>query len=188
MTYNEKELGVLEAVLELLKAGADLAGLKVADIAEKANMGKGTIYEYFSSKEEILSKAREYGLYQWNSNMEGKMAEEYSFMGKLEAVFTSIIQESSSWRVLLRAGNMGICETDFSRDKVAEGLRAIVDRLLSVAFGEGAVRAELDRAYAYSALIYIIGGFCMMCVFDYGMQEPALAKAHAVQLTCATLC
>lgn len=44
----------------LVKAAAEVfaakgyAGTRVADIAERAEVGKGTVYEYFSSKEELL--------------------------------------------------------------------------------------------------------------------------------------
>lgn len=39
-----------------MKAG-DINTLKVADITGRAGIGKGTAYEYFSSKEEIISSA-----------------------------------------------------------------------------------------------------------------------------------
>ena len=54
---NEKVAVIYEAVLELLEEGVDLSELKVADIAARAGIGKGTVYDYFDSKEEILGKA-----------------------------------------------------------------------------------------------------------------------------------
>ena len=52
--YNAKERAVFEAVLRLAGQGVDLASLKVQQIADEAGMGKGTLYEYFKSKDEIL--------------------------------------------------------------------------------------------------------------------------------------
>ena len=52
--YTPKETAVFEAVMRLAGRGVDLAGVKVQQIADEANMGKGTLYEYFKSKEEIL--------------------------------------------------------------------------------------------------------------------------------------
>lgn len=46
-----------EAVLELLFEGHDISTMKVADITGKAGIGKGTAYEYFSSREEIIVQA-----------------------------------------------------------------------------------------------------------------------------------
>ena len=50
----EKVILIYRAVLQLLEEGVDLANLKVSDITEKAGIGKGTAYDYFDSKEDIL--------------------------------------------------------------------------------------------------------------------------------------
>ena len=50
----------------IVKASADVfaergfASTRVADIAERAGIGKGTVYEYFSSKEELL-----FAVFEW---------------------------------------------------------------------------------------------------------------------------
>ncbi|MCM1284449.1 MAG: TetR/AcrR family transcriptional regulator [Muribaculaceae bacterium] len=54
---------MFEAVSALLAEKADIADLKVSDIMAQAGLGKGTAYEYFSSKEELTAMALiyEYG-------------------------------------------------------------------------------------------------------------------------------
>ncbi len=53
-----KEERILDAAAELIGENCSaMHTLKVADIAHHAGVGKGTVYEYFSSKEEILQKA-----------------------------------------------------------------------------------------------------------------------------------
>ena len=46
----EKVLLIYQAVPQMLKEGADINTLKVSEITERAGIGKGTAYEYFSSK------------------------------------------------------------------------------------------------------------------------------------------
>ena len=48
---------MFEAVCGLVKEKKDIRALKVQDITEKAGIGKGTAYEYFSSKEELIAHA-----------------------------------------------------------------------------------------------------------------------------------
>ena len=48
---SEKELAIYQGVLRLLEQGADIHALKASDIAAAAGLGKGTLYNYFSSKE-----------------------------------------------------------------------------------------------------------------------------------------
>lgn len=52
--FSPRETSIFEGVLQLAAQGQDLRLLKVQDIATAAGMGKGTLYEYFRSKEEIL--------------------------------------------------------------------------------------------------------------------------------------
>lgn len=54
---NDKIIAVYHAVEELMTEGADLSSMRVSDIAARAGIGKGTTYEYFSSKEEMVVKA-----------------------------------------------------------------------------------------------------------------------------------
>ena len=59
-TENElkpKVRALYEAVLELLNENADISTMKVSDITSRAGIGKGTAYDYFKSKEEIIACA-----------------------------------------------------------------------------------------------------------------------------------
>ncbi|MBN1892152.1 MAG: helix-turn-helix transcriptional regulator [Clostridiales bacterium] len=58
--YAPKEVELFEGIVTLLNDGRSIHELKVADIAAAAGMGKGTAYEYFSSKEEIIREAIRY--------------------------------------------------------------------------------------------------------------------------------
>lgn len=60
--YPPKVLALNEAVMELLGEGKDVGSLRVSEITQKAGIGKGTAYEYFSSKEELIATALEYDL------------------------------------------------------------------------------------------------------------------------------
>ena len=57
---TEKMILMFDAVAALLEEGADVKDLKVSDITKRAGIGKGTAYEYFSSKEELLLEAQIY--------------------------------------------------------------------------------------------------------------------------------
>ena len=51
---EEKKTQVYLGVISLVQQGRSLNELKVSEIAEASGIGKGTCYEYFSSKEEII--------------------------------------------------------------------------------------------------------------------------------------
>ena len=60
--YSPKEIAAFEGLLQLAQQGRNFSSIKVQDIASAAGIGKGTLYEYFSSKNEILSGAIVYAL------------------------------------------------------------------------------------------------------------------------------
>ena len=62
----EKVRLLYEAVLAMVTDGWDINRIKVSDITAQAGIGKGTAYEYFSSKEEIIANAVLYDVEQEN--------------------------------------------------------------------------------------------------------------------------
>lgn len=54
---EDKRILIYEAALSLIYENYDLSRIKVADIAARANIGKGTVYEYFQSKEQVIGEA-----------------------------------------------------------------------------------------------------------------------------------
>ena len=52
--YTEKELTIFSGVLKLAREGTDLSKITARQIADAAGVGKATIYDYFSTKEEII--------------------------------------------------------------------------------------------------------------------------------------
>ena len=61
---TEKETALFAAVTRLAASGRELHSLKVSEIAAEAGIGKGTVYEYFKSKEELIGAAMLYNLEQ----------------------------------------------------------------------------------------------------------------------------
>lgn len=53
---KERETALYEAALRLIAKGVNPAAMKVQQIADEAGIGKGTVYEYFASKDEILQE------------------------------------------------------------------------------------------------------------------------------------
>lgn len=51
---QEKRARILQAAVRVF-AEKGISGTKILDIAEAADIGKGTVYEYFHSKEEIIT-------------------------------------------------------------------------------------------------------------------------------------
>ncbi len=78
----EKEMLMYKAVIEIIQENYDINSIKVSDITSRAGIGKGTAYEYFSSKEEIIVKALFYDTYVHILNVEKIIKTDKTFREK----------------------------------------------------------------------------------------------------------
>lgn len=80
----KKEEIIKSAIRAFLKKGAH--GTTISDISEEAGIGKGTIYEYFKSKEEIIFSTYEYFMRQFDADARQVMESAAGPEEKLEKV------------------------------------------------------------------------------------------------------
>lgn len=103
----EKVLLIYQAVPQMLKEGADINTLKVSEITERAGIGKGTAYEYFSSKEELIMRALLFYIEKKVNDIENISESQNSFPDKIHAVLDYVEQNFDDIRgfcMLVRIG------------------------------------------------------------------------------------
>ena len=76
-----------QAVTAMIQEDYDINSIKVSDITSRAGIGKGTAYEYFSSKEEIIVKALLFDTYSHLKRIECILKEDKSYKNKLFYLF-----------------------------------------------------------------------------------------------------
>ena len=81
---------IYRATLSLIENNYQLTGIKVGDIAKEANIGKGTIYQYFTSKEEVISEAIAYMIKEWIQDLEDMMDENQGFEKNFRRILRNI--------------------------------------------------------------------------------------------------
>ena len=92
-TYSPKEIAAFRGLLQLAAGGNCFSNIKVQDIATAAGIGKGTLYEYFSSKEDILSCTMLYTLQQFADWMEQQITRDVSLHAVLARFLDALEQE-----------------------------------------------------------------------------------------------
>ena len=82
----EKEVKIYIAVSDFIKEGKDINNLRISEISNRAGIGKGTTYEYFQSKEELIYKAIHYFVLNSTKAVLLKMVEGGSFKEKFYSI------------------------------------------------------------------------------------------------------
>lgn len=87
---SPKVEALYKAVVELLLEGREIRKMKVSEITERAGIGKGTAYEYFESREELIVRALQYQQKTWANNIQEELAHKSGFVEKADFLFDMI--------------------------------------------------------------------------------------------------
>ena len=97
---QDKRTLLFAAVWALLEQGRDPLAISISQVAQTAGVGKGTVYEYFSSKEDLFAQAIASSWIQQIEQME-QVDQSLPFQPRFYAIFTQAEQRLSQQRSLL---------------------------------------------------------------------------------------
>ncbi|MCM1173433.1 MAG: TetR/AcrR family transcriptional regulator [Blautia sp.] len=191
-----KVKAIYRAVFELLEEGADLNSLTVSEITKKAGIGKGTAYEYFSDKEEMIAKAIFYNVEMFCERICDGVDREKSLYDKADFVLRTMEQQISHANCLFRfvhiisgssAANRRLCEVlEQQKQASKKPVAQIAGQILEGSFRSQERLSEEKRNY-------LVMSVCskMLC---YGMllneeQYCRTEKREAMRrLICRGIC
>lgn len=173
------------AVGELLKEGVDISTIKVSDITGRAGIGKGTAYEYFDTKEEIIANAIHWDMEHRAEELTGRLEAAKGFRAKIFEVFIWIeenLAEGGSCIQFFKANEQSY---DVPGDVVREFCRkdrdcAHLDKMLGLLrdsarlegrWGEGNSQTAFDTALLSAFIGYFIYLSHMADHADIGSEE-----------------
>lgn len=159
----EKMRLMFEAVSELLRQQRDINSIKVADITSIAGIGKGTAYEYFSSKEEIILNAL---MYEYSSKLQrlAKIAfEPVEFRDRVYRIMDWILENKEYNQMFTQLigtimgspmkGDFGEkCENTPFIDAAKEFILSLIDKFMEEGYSQGAF-TETDPGKRSLALL-----------------------------------
>lgn len=85
MSLKCKEIDIMKAALKIFSEKG-FYDAKIVDIAKEAGIGKGTVYEYFRSKEELYKKIIKYSINEYKNNLENIIKENESIENTLISI------------------------------------------------------------------------------------------------------
>ena len=167
-TYSDKEIAVFEAVAQLMNQGRELYNLRVAEIAAAANIGKGTAYEYFASKTELLRKAFHYHII----NEYKQISALANRSGMFQQTFRDLLEYSGEmmhsrmpnlWAMLstLDPEDIKAMSEDkhFSLTRIMSQLDDLIEQILQLGVSEGLISADTSRSYRHFALTGAVSAY-----------------------------
>lgn len=151
---SPKVLLLYRAVIELLNENVDVSALKISDITQKAGIGKGTAYDYFESKEEVITSGILYYLNRFLTEIEARLQEYGDFAGQLNYLFDLIDENLHENECLLRVVHLLLGSSQIST-YLQQAVRGgnmqtpldVLDRIIVKAMEAGELKAEYPVSY-----------------------------------------
>lgn len=147
------------AVMEYLYEGVDVNTLKISDITKKAGIGKGTAYEYFSSKEDVICGGILYYVARFLDGVQEELAKKVTFEDSLNYLMDVLEQNLDERGCFIRVvhllmGNSQI--SMFLQEAIQKGDAELPLVILDTMVQKGIERGEITKEYPVSYVVYTV--------------------------------
>ena len=183
--YKDKKDQIIEAAAQVF-AQKGYAGAVVADIAIQANIGKGTVYEYFNSKEDLFfavfewfqkktEKAATVGI----SSLGGSAADRLktlnnSLMGMWDEIKDAFVLVMEFWAASSSTQMRRQFKEAFKQ--LYDDYRGIVSSLIRDGINSGEFRWDVNPESVAAALVGTWDALFLQGWFDNSFDPAATAK------------
>ncbi len=189
---------IYQAVVELIGEGADAGELRVSTITDRAGIGKGTAYEYFDTKEDIVSCAIAYHIQRTFEWLEKALVEKQSFTEQLDFLLDEMGKQDGRKVCFLRFVHMLTDNSGFSRlvqqKLCSESAKkympiTVFQNVLSRAVKQGELRKDLPRDYMiYSVFSHLTTYMMAITTEDSFGIKPEHMRPYVRQGILEELC
>lgn len=169
-----KVKAVYQAVIALFAEGADLNSLTVAEIAEKAGIGKGTVYEYFRNKEEMIAGALFYQMKECCENVYEQLSQEKRLYHKMDRILLNMEKEMTEVSFFIRALLVMMDNSTVSgrlrelwrdRGEKEAPVMELMRRLIEDEMGPGREMDEIQRGYL---VLTVLSRIICYAIYQFG--------------------
>jgi len=145
---------LFKAVMDFLHEGIDINTLKISDITQKAGIGKGTAYEYFTSKEEVICSGILHYVSMFLDGIQEELEQKQTFEENLNYLMDVLEQNLNERGCLIRIVHLLMGNSQISvflqnaiKNGEAEIPLVIMDRMIQKGIEHGEINEELPVSY-----------------------------------------
>ncbi len=184
---DEKRRRIVHAAMAAF-ARKGIMKTKAIDIAQEAGVGKGTIYEYFRSKEEIFVAAFQLFFSNLNYNIERSLAQTDDPVQKLKIIIEETMQgflqdEGKFAELIMEFWAEGVRSKDpamlgaIDLKKLYADYRVFIAGVIKEGIQKGAF-ISVDPEVTASLVIAAIDGIGLQWIMDRGLFDPHAIAAQ----------
>lgn len=189
MNYSDKELAIFKGVITLIRNGENLYSVTVSEIAQSSGVGKGTIYDYFTTKEEAISKSILYNIAKETTVAINRVELYNSFEDRyyeaLKIIVENFNNKFSTINILLSTGSFDelygyIIDEKHIIPKYISRIEDVIDGLLQMGYEEELLSIDESGYYKRMVITNSIAGF--INYINHRGRYPDITIEHAMDL------
>ncbi len=168
---NKKEQ-IFNAVITHIKEEGFLNHLTISEIAKKADVGKGTVYEYFNSKDEVIAETIIYMMEETSHKIISRQDKITNFKDALYYHIKTLMHlfiENSSFHTMLMSQDIGGLINESLKQKIMKKLKELkmkyreyLGHILQQGVKEGSIQ-EVNDAFT----VVCIGNLIVTSIMHY---------------------
>lgn len=167
--YQHQKLAAIKAAAAVF-ADKGFHGASTKDIAERMGIKQGSLYYYFTSKQEALGEVCLYGIEDYVHRMERIATSDQPFEAKLMATLTSHLSSYREKNEALKVYNDERLYLPEEKRQVLKqlgsGYRQLLEGIFEEGIREGVIRESIDCHFAAQAVIGICNAWGDIIVRD----------------------
>lgn len=193
-----KVLRMYDAVIQLIEEGEDASSIRVSTITDRAGIGKGTAYDYFDSKEDIVASAVVFHIRRVFRLLEQELEKQDSFEEQLSWLMEEIDRESSRKYCFIRMVHILTDNSEFSLQVRQRMMSESFERYHPVkVFGnilkQGMNRQEIRSDLPVEFMVYTVFSGLLTYMLSISTEEcfrvsPEMMKSFVYQQIVRQLC
>lgn len=194
MSRSQRRKALLEAAAAVFSRKG-FANARISDIAVEAGVGKGTVYEYFDSKEELFLEVFRHLDVEFQRRLADRVAGADSACGRLQALFEAGAEFMEAQPELYAmtldfwaAVREGELREDFSRTflEALAGYRRLTEDILRRGQASGELGSHFDPASAALFIVATLDGLGFHHFLDRTLDLPESRRSF-LDLLCTGL-
>ncbi|MDE7222845.1 MAG: TetR/AcrR family transcriptional regulator [Acetatifactor sp.] len=180
-----KVLRLYRGIIELILEGVDIRTLKVSDITQKAGIGKGTAYDYFDTREEIIVSAILHVMTCIQEEVESELVRRESFFDQMEYLLEVLEEKMAERECFLHFIHL-LTDTSICGLKLQERMKEAGQEnhtpvtMLVGLIKDGMERGELRTDLPIGYLCYAVGS--QIVGFMASISFPEIGQISAEEL------
>lgn len=189
---TDKKTAIFEAVISLAMEGKSLEALTVSETAARAGIGKGTVYEYFSSKEEMTAAAVWYYMQREITAVREMIPLDQGFQKAVEASMSTVagaIQSRLSFLHMISGFSCFEIKCNLKDQGPSAEIRSAVQeeisQILALGKKENLISGGFPEEYQAMCFLGAVGSY-LASLQAQTLPEPR-ARAYAYQMLIRSL-